>query len=78
MNEFLQKLFNVKIGKPYRFVDDYGGKYCDGSIQKPLQYIPTKIKLGRVFYDIVSTKNGFIGGSSIGFLTFVLYYRPHD
>ena len=80
MNGFFTKLYNfgIEVGKIYRFDQDYGGKFSDGTPRKPLKYIPTKIEHGRVFYDVVSPDVGFVHGDSSSKFGFWCCYVAYD
>lgn len=78
MNNLFQKLFGIKIGHIYRYDGDYGGKFSDGSPRKPIKYIPTEVRGGRVFYDVVSPQVGFLRGDSASIFAFFVCYCQYE
>jgi hypothetical protein len=79
----LEKILSALVPKPkmgmaYRFDEDYGGKFSDGTPRSPLKYIPTKIENGTVFYDVICPDEGFIHGNSSSLFTFWTCYVRHQ
>ena len=63
-----------KIGTPYRYDGDHGGKFSDGTCHPPLKYIPTEIQNNIVYYDVITSDGKLLRGDALTIFSFWLCF----